>query len=73
MPVSKSVRWGFESLAGCQNKMTAKIIPFEDKEPICSFCKKPKSKVKNLVKGKGSAHICDKCLEKCTNLIKEEK
>lgn len=50
------------------------VIPFATPpEPVCSFCKKPKFKVKNLVKGKGNAHICDKCLEQCKNLIKEEK
>lgn len=51
--------------------MTAKIILFEPKEPICSFCKKPKSKVKHLIKGKNGAHICDSCLDKCKELVKD--
>lgn len=50
--------------------MTAKIISFETKEPICSFCKKPKSKVKHLISGK-NGYICNTCLEKCTKLIKD--
>lgn len=53
--------------------MTAKIIPFEDKkDPICDFCKKPKSKVKKMA-GNGNKHICDVCLAKCTQLIKEDQ
>jgi len=53
--------------------MTAKIIQFEEKEPVCSFCKKPKSKVKNLIAGINNfAFICDECLKKCTKLKDKE-
>ena len=54
-------------------KMTAKIIQFNEKkkEAICSFCKKPKSKVRKMA-GTDSAVICDVCLAKCTQLVKED-
>lgn len=52
--------------------MTAKIIPFERKEPVCSFCKKPKSKVTHLIKGNSGAHICEECLKKCKERLNED-
>ena len=45
--------------------MTAKIIPFSDKEPICAFCKTPKSKAKKFVVSSSGMGICDKCLKIC--------
>ncbi len=54
--------------------MTAQIIQFETKkkEPVCSFCKKPKSKVKKMA-GTNTAFICDVCLAKCTQLAKDKE
>lgn len=53
--------------------MTALIIPFEEKkqEAICSFCKKPKSKVKKMVVSASGRAICDACLTTCTRLAED--
>ena len=54
--------------------MTAKIIPFDDKkpEPKCSFCKTPKSKTRNMAgNADNGAFICDKCIAKCKELVKD--
>lgn len=51
------------------------VIEWEPK-PVavakCSFCGKPENKVKRLIGEAGYAHICDKCLARCTELLKEE-
>ena len=51
------------------------IIPFHAPKPlpkhtICSFCDKPKYKVKNLIATETHA-ICDVCLEQATQRLKE--
>jgi transposase-like protein len=53
--------------------MTASIIPFEKEkyDPKCSFCKKPKSKVKKMVDSHKGYFICDECIKKCKELTKE--
>lgn len=41
------------------------IIPIKQppgKEPECSFCKKPKSKVRMLIEGSTGARICNECV-----------
>ena len=56
-----------------QTGMSAKIIPFDKKEPVCSFCNTPKSKAKAMAGvAETNTYICDKCLAKCTELSKEE-
>ena len=51
------------------------IIPFKEppkQEPACSFCKKPKAQVKNLVAGHGEMHhICNECIAKATERLKQ--
>ena len=52
--------------------MTAEIISFEkQKEPVCAFCKTPKSKAKKMVTSQSGKSICGVCVEKCRSLIKE--
>lgn len=46
--------------------MTAKVVPFKEIEPKCSFCHKPKSQVKRLISGANNAHICGECLKIAT-------
>jgi hypothetical protein len=54
--------------------MTAEIINFDGSkpEPVCAFCKTPRSKVKRMVAGTSGKHICDKCIIKCKNLIEKK-
>ena len=40
----------------------------QDSEPLCSFCGRPLSQVKNFV-SQGSANICDKCVAACAHLM----
>lgn len=50
------------------------IIEFnqkEKKEPVCAFCKKPKSKVPLLISDEGKPCICSNCVEKCNKLLVE--
>ena len=50
------------------------VIPFDKPkfDPKCSFCGTPQSKVKKMVKSTSSTYaICDKCVEKATQRIKE--
>lgn len=42
-------------------------------ENSCSFCGKPKEKVKTLVAGPNGLHICDECINICQDIIKEDK
>lgn len=53
--------------------MTAQVIPFkksDEKEPVCSFCKTPKSKAKSMIKSNiNSHHICDKCIAHATERL----
>lgn len=35
------------------------------KDLKCSFCSRPQEKMRVLIKGAGSAHICDKCVVLC--------
>lgn len=39
----------------------------------CSFCGKPKEKVKTLVSGPNGLHICDECITICQDILKAEK
>lgn len=39
----------------------------------CSFCGKPKEKVKTLVAGPNGLHICDECITICQDILKAEK
>ena len=48
------------------------VIEFEpkkQKEPVCSFCKKPKSKVPRLIGEEGKPCICSNCVAKCNALL----
>jgi ATP-dependent protease Clp ATPase subunit len=36
----------------------------------CSFCGKPKDKVRKLIAGPG-VYICDQCVELCTEILNE--
>jgi len=47
----------------------AKIIPFKEIKPVCSFCGQPKK----LLVGEGKALICKDCLKHCTKLIGDEE
>ena len=40
----------------------------EDNTPLCSFCGKEKSEVKQLIAA-DDANICNECIELCTDLI----
>ena len=50
------------------------VIPMNipaEQEPTCSFCKKTKTQVKNLVAGKDALHhICNECINKATERMK---
>ena len=51
-----------------------KIIPFNKSDPVCLFCKTPKSKVKKMVMGAKGQTICNVCILKCKELLtKDEK
>ena len=39
----------------------------------CSFCGKPKDKVKTLVAGPNGLYICDECVEICQDILKEDQ
>lgn len=41
-------------------------------DDTCSFCGKPKEKVKTLVAGPNGLHICDECIAICEDIIKED-
>ena len=41
------------------------------KDIQCSFCGSETSKVKRMIKG-SAAHICDKCIELCNEILEEE-
>jgi len=43
--------------------------PKKKKEPVCAFCKKPKSIVPLLIGEDGKPHICSNCVEKCNALL----
>jgi hypothetical protein len=43
----------------------------EAKHAACSFCGKDQTEVRKLVAGP-SVHICDECVELCSNIITEE-
>ena len=50
------------------------IIEFDQKkkkDPVCAFCKKPKSIVPLLIGEDGKPHICSSCVEKCNALLVE--
>ncbi len=42
-------------------------------ENSCSFCGKPKEKVKTLVAGPNGLHICDECIAICEDILKEDE
>ncbi len=42
-------------------------------ENSCSFCGKPKEKVKTLVSGPNGLHICDECIAICQDILKEDE
>jgi ATP-dependent Clp protease ATP-binding subunit ClpX len=37
---------------------------------VCSFCNRPQEEVRKLIAGPG-VHICDECIELCSDIIKE--
>lgn len=39
----------------------------------CSFCGKPQSQVKRLIRGPGSVFICDQCVAVCEQIIAEDR
>lgn len=53
------------------------IIPFKEPpkhEPTCSFCKKQKAHVKNLVASHDNFHyICNECITKATERLKQNE
>ncbi len=40
-------------------------------ENCCSFCGKPKERVKTLVAGPNGLHICDECVALCQDILRE--
>ena len=52
----------------------ANVIPFNPpKAPEkCSFCGRPKAKVKRLIGEAGGAMICDACVVRCNELLKDK-
>lgn len=54
--------------------MTAQIIPFEKSkvDPVCSFCKTPKSKAKQMIASSdGTKFVCNACITNLKNILKE--
>ncbi len=47
----------------------AELIVSEEPKRGCSFCGTSVDKVKRLIKGQADAHICDKCVTKCYELL----
>ncbi len=45
----------------------------KEKEVICSFCGKPKEKVRELIVGPNGICICDECVENCREQILEAR
>ena len=39
----------------------------------CSFCDKPQDQVKKLIVGPASAHICNECVQLCTEVVKDSE
>ncbi len=37
----------------------------------CSFCGKGQKEVRTLITGPGAVHICDECVETCTQILEE--
>src|SRR5690554_5688110 len=44
----------------------------DEKDLICSFCKKPSNEVKRLVAGPNGIFICNECINICSELLKED-
>jgi ATP-dependent Clp protease ATP-binding subunit ClpX len=44
----------------------------DEKDLICSFCKKPGSEVKRLVAGPNGIFICNECINICSEILKED-
>ena len=38
-------------------------------EPVCSFCGKPKSAVRELIAGPENVFICNECVEICNHIL----
>lgn len=52
--------------------MSAQVIPFsDDAKVLCSFCHQPREAVKKLVTGMNGNCICDQCIAKATELLKQ--
>jgi ATP-dependent protease Clp ATPase subunit len=43
-----------------------------ESEPICSFCRQPKSKVVKLIAGEGQVAICNYCVALCYDVLRRE-
>lgn len=50
--------------------MTDNIIEWNKPEPVCSWCKTPKSKVKKLLSNSHDKFVCDACLKKMKEMLK---
>ena len=50
----------------------AKPDPEVDTEIKCSFCYKPASEVKRIISAPNHVYICDECVERCVDLLKQE-
>ncbi|MDD4003436.1 MAG: ATP-dependent Clp protease ATP-binding subunit ClpX [Clostridia bacterium] len=44
----------------------------DEKDLVCSFCKKPGSEVKRLVAGPNGIFICNECINICSEILKED-
>lgn len=38
----------------------------------CDFCGKTQNEVRHLIEGPKNIHICDECIELCTEIISEK-
>jgi ATP-dependent Clp protease ATP-binding subunit ClpX len=38
----------------------------------CSFCGKDQTEVHRLIAGQGGAYICNECIDKCNDILREE-
>ncbi len=39
---------------------------------VCSFCGRPESQVRRLIRGENGAYICDKCVDICYSMVFED-
>jgi len=45
----------------------------EGRDELCTFCQKPRHRVRNMVAGPPGVNICSDCIEICSTIITEDR